>query len=215
MRVCALVGASDFNEQHFLEQHFDYIVAVDAGYAHLERIGVKPDAVIGDFDSLGYVPKHSHLKKLPTRKDKSDIEVALEEVEQSGFDLILVYGCLGGRIDFTFAMYQLLAHFSRGDAILYAIGLDSVVCTLDEKGRNAISFNAGAQGLLSLFAFSHEVRGVNESGLEYALDNATLRNDEPLGVSNAFTGRVARVSIVSGTALLFFPIVALGEVFVP
>ncbi|MBO4365281.1 MAG: thiamine diphosphokinase [Eggerthellaceae bacterium] len=56
MPICALVGATDFNEAHFIQQHFDYVIAVDAGYKSLRTIGCVPDVLLGDFDSLGYVP---------------------------------------------------------------------------------------------------------------------------------------------------------------
>ena len=60
-KVCALVGAGDFNASQFLamqaEGTFDYVIAVDGGYARLQDAGVDPDMVLGDFDSLGYIPK--------------------------------------------------------------------------------------------------------------------------------------------------------------
>lgn len=208
MKICALVGASDFNEQHFSAQQFDFIVAVDAGYSYLSRIGVIPDLVIGDFDSLSYVPDHPHVKRFPCCKDKSDIEIAFDEASVLGFDLILVYGCLGGRLDFTFAVYQLLCRFTRGAALVYAVGMDFVVCILDGDVRKSICFDKHAQGTLSLFAFTPEVHGVEEIGLEYTLDKVILRNDDPLGVSNAFQSTPSKVSIQSGTALLFFSVQA-------
>ena len=60
MTICALVGASEFNAEHFQMMDaagaFDYVIAVDGGFAHLESIGRQPDMAMGDFDSLGYVP---------------------------------------------------------------------------------------------------------------------------------------------------------------
>ena len=264
MTVCALVGAACFNAKHFLTQKFDYIVAVDGGYRHLQDIGVEPDLVIGDFDSLGYVPDHSNLIQFPERKNKSDIELALDTVFDEHYDDILIYGCLGGRLDFTFAVYQLIASFSERGQIVYAIGEDVVVRALvgqdfehchdhdyghehghrhltrykfgHERGHrhqyehqrdhedtreakegfiadrtrnvsrslSSIRFAAGCEGTLSIFSFSTCVSGLTMSGLEYELRDARLQRVHPLGVSNSFTQEDAKISVASGTALLFF-----------
>ena len=60
MTTCALVAACGFNGRHFqtLDEagSFEFVIAVDGGFAHLEAIGRVPDLALGDFDSLGYVP---------------------------------------------------------------------------------------------------------------------------------------------------------------
>ena len=212
MRVCALVGAADFNREHFCNQHFDYVIAVDGGYMHLQQLEVEPDMVIGDFDSLAFVPDHPHIKSYPSRKDKVDMELAFDEVRAKGFDLVLMYGCLGGRFDLSFTTYQLLAHFSHDSEMVYAIGLDTVACVLNANTHPQICFSEHAKGILSMFALSPELRGVDEIGLEYTLDKATLSNERPLGVSNAFAAQISKISIQSGIALLFFPTEAFQEI---
>ena len=88
MTTCALVGASDFNGEDFASRYaagmFDYVIGVDAGFAHLEGVGVVPDMAVGDFDSLGYVPKCKRVSRHPVKKDKSDMELALEKAVEIG-----------------------------------------------------------------------------------------------------------------------------------
>lgn len=203
MSRCALVGAVDFNAAHFKAQHFDCVVAVDAGYAHLKSIEVIPDRVIGDFDSLGYIPDHPQVKRFPSQKDESDIELALKDVIEQGHDDLVVYGCLGGRLDFTYAIYQLIAGFSEAGKKIVAIGEDCAVTAIVGKKRSCLTFSEKAAGTFSLFAFSPCVEGVLETGFAYSLDQATLRSDTPLGISNEFTGAKAVVSVAQGTALVF------------
>ena len=83
MATCAIVGASpEFNAEDFRARHeagmFEFVIAVDAGFAYLEELGVKPDMAVGDFDSLGYIPKCRRVSRFPVKKDKSDMELALE-----------------------------------------------------------------------------------------------------------------------------------------
>ena len=208
MGTCALVGAVEFNAKHFAAQAFDCVIAVDAGYVHLEKIGVVPDLVVGDFDSLGYVPDHPHVETHPSHKDASDIELAMDRAVADGFDTLVVYGCLSGRLDHTYGVLQLLARFARKGLRVFAVGDTFAVCALEGGKFGAIRFDAVESGTLSAFALSDEVRGVDEIGLEYPLDKAILTNDEPLGVSNEFIGKPATVSVEEGTLLVFFPLVA-------
>ena len=96
MSTCALVAASDFNADHFkmLDEAgaFSWVVAVDGGFAHLESIGRAPDLAIGDFDSLGYVPKAKRVSRHPVEKDKSDLELAFDRAMMRRFEEIVVYG---------------------------------------------------------------------------------------------------------------------------
>ncbi|MEG0322648.1 MAG: thiamine diphosphokinase [Raoultibacter sp.] len=208
MATCALVGAVEFNAEHFASHDFDFVIAVDGGYAHLEQAGVVPDLVLGDFDSLGYVPDHPNVEAHPTHKDASDIELAMHRAAEAGFDTLVVYGCMSGRLDHTVGMLQLLGKFAQLGLRVFAIGDTFAVTALADGGYKQLSFSEVASGTLSAFALTNEVTGVDEVGLEYPLDKATLTNTEPLGVSNEFTGTAALVAIEHGTLLVFFPLEA-------
>ena len=58
MKSCYIVGAADFAPARFAPAPGDFVIAADAGILHLERLGAKPDLVLGDFDSLGRVPDY-------------------------------------------------------------------------------------------------------------------------------------------------------------
>lgn len=206
MSNCALVGAVEFNEEHFKKQSFDYIIAVDGGYKHLQNIGVKPDVVLGDFDSLGYVPEGLEVIEFPEEKDESDIELAMEHAVDGGFHTLIVYGCLGGRIDHTYGVSQLIGGFTQRGNQVFVVGEDTIVTALIGGGLDTLNFSDRAKGTLSVFAFDEVVKGVDEIGLKYPLDKATLTHDKPLGVSNTFTHRPATVSVQEGTLLIFFPL---------
>ncbi|MCL1798842.1 MAG: thiamine diphosphokinase [Eggerthellaceae bacterium] len=206
MSSCALVGSVDFNAGHFLAQSFDSVVAADAGYERLREVGAVCDRVVGDFDSLGFVPDHPAIERHPVRKDESDIELALRWAAAEGFDTLVVYGCLAGRLDFTYAVLQLLAQYAQAGFQVFGIGTDCAVAALCGGRRDSLSFSGRACGTASVFAASGKARGVCEEGLLYPLADATLADTEPLGVSNEFTGRPARISVGEGILLVFFPL---------
>ncbi|MCL2826959.1 MAG: thiamine diphosphokinase [Eggerthellaceae bacterium] len=208
MGVCALVGKVEFNAGHFLQQSFDCVVAVDGGLSHLQTIDVVPDAVIGDFDSLGFVPDHPLVERFPEHKDESDIELAMLWAQGQGFDTLVVYGCLGGRLDFTYAVCQLLAKFAQKGLKVFALDNASAITALVGGSNDTLRFSPQASGTISVFSASGKATGVIEAGLTYPLSGATLSDTEPLGVSNEFTGSPAEVSVGEGTLLVFFPVAA-------
>lgn len=208
MKTCALVAASDFNAADFKAREaggqFDFVIAVDGGYSHLRNLGVVPDYVLGDFDSLGYVPEGENVESHPVHKDKSDLELALDLVGEHGFESAVIYGALGRRLDHTVANLQMCARFAEAGLAIELVGAENVVSILAGPGK--LELPALARGTVSVFSAVDESRGVTEWGLEYPLENATLTNRTTLGLSNELVGRPAGVSVESGSLYVFHPL---------
>ena len=208
MGICALVAASDFNASFFEKRYhqgaFERIVAVDAGFAHLAKLGVSPDAALGDFDSLGYVPHAPQVIEHPAHKDQSDLELALGYVAQSRCDHVEIYGALGGRLDHTLANLQIFARFAERGMQVEAIDMNAALRVL--VGPAAFNLPVLESGVVSVFAACDEVSGVTERGLEYPLEDAVLTNRTSLGLSNELTGIPASVSVREGTLYVFYPL---------
>ena len=201
MRKCALVAASDFNARDFVERwrnaEFAAVIAADAGYAHLQDVGCAPDIVLGDFDSLGYVPAGDKVEVHPTHKDESDLELAFGLVARRGFDGAVVYGALGGRFDHSIANLQMCAGFAESGMQVELVGAREIVNIV--VGPSTLEFPVLASGTVSVFSAVDVAYGVTEQGLEYSLDNVDLRNRTTWGLSNEFVGRPASVSVERGT----------------
>lgn len=218
MSAAALVGATDFNEDHFLSMEFDCVIAVDGGYASLQKAGVRPDYVLGDFDSLGFVPEGDEVECFPAEKDESDMELALRLAQERGFGLLYLYGAFAGRIDHTIANIQLLARYARKGSSLVGIGDDFAITMLDGKGANRIRFEefdpCKLDGtpfgrFVSVFAYGGTASKVSEWGLKYSLCDAELPDDCSLGLSNEFCGDEAGIRLERGNALVVFSLEAL------
>lgn len=207
-KVCALVGAGDFNAEQFAQLHaagaFDYVVAVDGGYAGLESIGVVPDMVLGDFDSLGFVPKGVRTSRFPTHKDKSDMELAFERVRSRRFDTVYAFGVLGGRLDHTLANIQVGARFSELGLSVFMVGADEILAFV--TGPDAFEAEARPSGTVSVFALSDVCEGVFERGMEWELDDVTLTNRTSRGLSNELVGEPVMIGVETGTIVVFFPL---------
>ncbi len=178
----------------------DFLLAADGGLRHLQKLGLTPDGILGDFDSLGYVPADSTL--FPVEKDDTDSMLAVRQGLQLGYKRFLLYGSLDGpRLDHTIANFQTLQFLADRGAHGYLIG-EQYMVTVVKNGK--LTFPKEASGILSVFCMGADARGVTLTGLQYPLENATLTAGFPLGVSNHFTGTPATVSVADGSLLLLY-----------
>ena len=202
MKICHIVGAGEMGGVSIKAKAGDCLIAADAGYAEVKRQGLKADLVVGDFDSLGKEPSGENVVKHPVMKDDTDTMLAVKLGFEKGFTQFYMYGMLGGRLDHTIANIQTLMYIASRGGRGYIIGGDTVICAVKD---GEIRFSEDARGLISVFCMDKPARGVSISGLLYELDNYTLVPDMPLGVSNEFTGRAARVSVTDGSIVTLFP----------
>lgn len=179
----------------------DFLLAADGGLRHLQSLGMTPDEILGDFDSLGYVPEHSC--RFPVEKDDTDSMLAIRRGLALGYREFWLYGSLDGpRLDHTVANYQALQYLCDHGAFGYLIGKDYLV-TVVKNG--SLRFPAGCRGTVSVFCPGSDAYGVTLKGLYYPLENGALTSGFPLGVSNHFTGQSAEISVEQGSLLVFFP----------
>ena len=197
MGKCVIFCAAGFDGLLFPLGQEDFIIAADGGLTHTQALGIIPDAILGDFDSLGYVPQDSQV--FPVEKDDTDMMLAIRLGLQRGFREFLLYGAMDGpRLDHTIANFQALSYLCQQDSYGWLIGKDYIATCL--KGGK-LSFSPKATGIFSLFCHGETARGVTIQGMHYPLENAVLSPHFPLGVSNHFTGRPATVEVKDGTVL--------------
>ena len=175
----------------------DYILAADGGLVHLEGIHLTPHGILGDFDSLGYVPEGSTV--FPVEKDDTDAMLAVKQGLSMGFQTFILYGSLDGpRLDHTVANFQTLQFLADHGATAWLVGKDYIVTVIREE---TVEFPANAEGILSLFCLGPDASGITLENLHYPMENGTLTSGFPLGVSNHFIGRSARVTVKKGSVL--------------
>ncbi len=200
MEKCLIFCAAGFDGLIEPVQPDDCILAADGGLVHVQALGLTPTAILGDFDSLSYVPEGSTV--FPTEKDDTDAMLAVKRGLELGCREFLLYGGLDGpRLDHTLANFQTLQYLCDHGAYGYLIGKD-YIATCIRKG--SVQFPAGAEGIVSVFCLGPDAAGVTLTGLKYPLANGTLTPGFPLGVSNHFTGQNARISVADGSLLVLY-----------
>ena len=197
MKTCIIFGAAEGLPAQITKGDGDLIISADAGFRHLERLGVEPDLAVGDFDSLQFVPACREVIRHPVIKNDTDSILAVKVGWERGYRRFLLYGCAGGRPDHVAANYQTLAYIAArgGVGLLCADAFTASVfhCA-------TATFDENAQGTLSLFSMGDRAT-VTAKGLFYPLDRGVLTCDFPLGQSNEFIGKTASVTVESGLVL--------------
>lgn len=220
-KTCYIFAAGDYGELTVTPEEVagGLIIAADAGYLYLQKQGIQPHMVVGDFDSMPDLWRQAaspadspatrqpapsgqpRIVRHPVMKDDTDVMLAVGEGLQYGCTEFILYGGLGGRLDHTYANTQILSYLASQNAIGFLVGSHITVTAI----RNArLLFDSSYRGILSVFCVGDTAQGVCLSGLTYPLDNALLTYDVPLGVSNEFTGVPAQVLVKNGTLLVFW-----------
>ena len=199
MRKCVIVCAGDMDIAPVQMEDADLVIAADGGVRHTQRLGITPYVVLGDFDSLGYVPQGAIVH--PVEKDDTDAMLAVRLGLERGYNLFYLYGAMDGtRVDHTLANFQLLQFLRKRGAKGYLVGNRQTATVL--WGENA--FAAHATGVLSLFAMDGAAAQVSLTGLKYELQNGSITPDFPLGVSNRFVGAKGRIAVGQGSLLAIY-----------
>ena len=205
---CWIVGAGDWCAEGWSPQAGDLVIAADGGQAPLSQLGAMADVVVGDFDSLREAPRGGEIVRLPAEKDDTDMVAALRLGLARGYRDFRLYGAAGGRIDHTIANLQALGFLARQGARGVLVEARYKLVAL---WNGEMRFRAKSRGMLSVFAQCGEARGVDLEGLKYEQHGFTLREDYPMGVSNEFTGILARVAVREGMLLVAWEHTAFAE----
>lgn len=200
-RACVIVGAGELEDAVIRRREGDLVIAADGGLKYLERAGIAPDIALGDFDSLGYRPDLPEVIYHPPEKDDTDTMLAVREGFARGFDTFVIYAGLGGRLDHTVANLQTLAFIAENGGRGYLVGGSAVSTAVKDA---SISFGAGERGMISVFCMGEKAEGVTISGLKYEVENAELVPYLPLGASNEFTGKPAKIEVKHVTLLVMW-----------
>ena len=200
MGTCIIFCAAGFDTLAQPITQEDFVIAADGGLTHTNKLGIVPNEILGDFDSLGFTPQGANV--FPVEKDDTDAMLAVRRGLHLGYRTFVLYGSLDGpRLDHTIANFQTLQFLAHHGAVGYLVG-ETYLVTVVKDGT--ISFPAGRKGTVSLFCLGTDAEGVTLEGLYYPLENGTLSAGFPLGVSNHFTGEAASITVKNGSLLVLW-----------
>lgn len=175
----------------------DLVLAADAGYETCRRLGIMPDLLLGDFDSMEQPTDFSRVYRVPVEKDDTDTLLAVKTALENGCREIYIYGGTGGkRLDHTLANLQTLLYLRRRGARGYLYDDDFLWTVLESE---CFTFRREVEwGLCSVFCLGDRAEGVTLTGLQYPLENGMLTPDFPLGVSNHVLEPEVTISVRTG-----------------
>ncbi|MFH1081034.1 MAG: thiamine diphosphokinase [Pseudomonadota bacterium] len=180
------------------------LICADGGARHIHALGLTPDLIVGDMDSLGgelqrdFVGQGSRILRYPQAKNETDSQLALQMALMMTPDEIRIYGALGARIDHTLANLTLLA--TAADRGIETRLLDEWCEIILVRRTATIEGDIGQT--VSLLAFGADVTGVTLEGFEYPLQQATIAPNRPVGISNRLTSAQGTISVGSGDLLV-------------
>ena len=199
MKNCIIFCAGGFDALAAPIPDGAVVIAADGGLQYTRKLGLNPDVILGDFDSLGYIPEGANV--YPVEKDDTDAMLAVRRGLAMGCDTFYMYGGLeGSRLDHTVANFQTLQFLADRNARGYLIGKDYIVTVV----KNGTLEFKKAEGIVSAFCMGSDAHGVTITGLGYPLENGTLTAGFPLGVSNYFTEKPARIEVKDGSLLVLW-----------
>ncbi|MCL2343579.1 MAG: thiamine diphosphokinase [Firmicutes bacterium] len=213
MRAVIISGGSvtDYGYIKMFLRPGDLIVCADRGYDHARALGLVPDAVVGDLDSVSAIPEGEGMEvvRYPPEKDYTDTELAYEWARARGADEFLLLAATGTRLDHGLANILLLKRMldrgERGEladehnSVWLLSGGDSPDGGVPDRGTLTVSGSVGS--LLSVVPLSN-CSGVTLRGFQYPLNSAELKLGVARGVSNVITENPAEIRVKHGLILV-------------
>lgn len=192
-----IIGSGSIKDYEYIKSKIrenDYIICADGGYDHAVKMGISPDILIGDFDSVSELPKTSEIIKYPERKDFTDGELAVKYAVEHGFDEVLLLAMTGDRADHTITDILLLTQCKNG-------------CIADDNNeiyllRDSVTISGDKGDTVSIVPVDGDVGGITTQNLEYPLCNETLYFGESRGVSNVMTAEECVITAKKGMGLV-------------
>ncbi|MDD4571322.1 MAG: thiamine diphosphokinase [Clostridia bacterium] len=200
------LGGSLFNKPKLTERikKLSYLIAADSGCDMLLELGLMPNLLLGDMDSISpralseCRAKQVEIITCPVAKDFTDGEMALSEAAKRGYDKLEIYAAYGSRLDHTLAnIFTTVPYAEKGMAITFVnkdfmAYLTTGDLTLEGKKGDTVS-------LLSL---SQSVLGVTLQGFQYPLQKEELHFTSARGVSNVMSVSVGHIYHTKGLLLV-------------
>lgn len=186
-----------------LKNNYAYVIAVDGGMNSLWVINIKPDAILGDFDScISHalnIFRGNKVKEIrfEVQKDKTDTDLAIEHMIDRGIEEADIIGASGTRLDHTLANIMMLFKY---ESLINLSMMD--IHNKIIVGKRSMFIEKGDYNYLSLLPMSDEVKGVNLEGVAYPLAACNLKRESSFGISNEIIGEVCQLSFLSGQLIV-------------
>ncbi len=203
----ALIVANGEQETGYLKSvapDYAFIASADGAANHLLSADIKPDLLVGDFDSIEEETLEHYERlgveriSLQKEKDFSDTQVCVEEVIHRGYRSIDLIGGFGGRWDHTMANFNLLFWAFEKKVELRMISAKNTAQLLGE-GKHRIPKIDHAH--FSFFCFFEDAV-VSIARMKYTITDRAVKRGDSLGLSNEYLDGDGEIEIKKGSILM-------------
>jgi len=207
--VVVIIAGSGIEDLEFLRRRMEAarpeaVLCADGGARYARALGIVPDLIIGDMDSLDaellrtFAENGVAVERHPARKDETDTRLAITRALAMNPRMIMVFGALGRRLDHSLANLGLLMAGLEKGVPIKLIDEDSEVFVV--TGTATISGEAGQT--VSIFPWGGQARGITLEGFEYSLFSEAVTIENPYGISNRLTAAAGRIRVDAGCLLV-------------
>ena len=204
----------DFAKAYSRTLSIDRVFAVNEGLEYVDSMGLVPDYIVGDFDTVdeklleayekeiaaGRIP--AYLERFPAKKDAADTELAVMEAIKEQADRITILAATGNRVDHVLANLGLLLQTAEENIECHIVDetnrirlLEAGTCCKIEKKNQFGTY-------LSLIPISPVIKGLTITGVMWPLNNRTVMQGSSLTVSNRILEEAAIITFTEGKLLV-------------
>lgn len=191
----------------FLEKEkFDRVIAVDGGLKAAKELGLVPDVIVGDFDSvdpavLAFFRKLEHIvwEVHQPEKDDTDTELALKRAAAMGAGEIVILGATGGRLDHMIGNIQLLYPCLQKGIRASIVDPQNRLYLID--GEKIFNKKTVWGNYISFLPFTECVSKITLKGFKYPLENKDISVGTSLCISNELAEEEGIITFSDGVLI--------------
>lgn len=208
MKAIIIANGNYLDKEEFLKlyNNEDYIICADGGLNYAFDIGLKPNLLLGDLDSVDKeclsFYEHIEIMKYNPEKDYTDTELAIKIAIKKGYTNIILICATGTRLDHTGANIYLIEKYYNNNINIKIIDNNNIICGI--RGKKIIYKSDVKFRNISLLPVTKEINIEYLRGLKYTLDNKVVSRGSTLCISNEIIEEKVEINITVGFALLIF-----------
>ncbi|NLX70391.1 MAG: thiamine diphosphokinase [Clostridiales bacterium] len=182
----------------------DYVICADGGLRHAKELGLVPDLILGDFDSLAHGVLEEYrtagvpIRKYPQDKDKTDTQIAVDIAIDMGATHVYLLGAFGSRWDHSYANMMMLYRLAKRNIEAWILDAHNIVMV----SNGVVRIKGQAGQFISLLPLGEDVHIISTQGLKYPIIDKWLPLDFPYGISNVFVQPYAEIQIGEGWLII-------------
>lgn len=187
------------------KEEFEQVICVDGGAGWARKLGITPNWVVGDMDSINeddrrYMEREGvQFSRYPSQKDPTDTQISLQLADQLGADEITIWGGTGSRLDHTLSNLYSAAHFVlRGKVVQFNSPVLAIYLVKDY-----LKLSGQIGNTVSVVALGNAA-GVTLEGFQYPLENVEVDGTWQYGISNVIKNTPQVIRVASGILAVFY-----------